>query len=263
MPFPTPGMTPFLPGCQIQFKAAGQAVKILAWQPPPSPVTLLGDGKVTGDNVEAATGQTQLFFSLSFFNYGRSSRKTQKTHRGLISKGGWMVWKAAPCILFPFAFFQLIITVILCCLCRYFSQLLCVCKILRALKITIIRKNSPGKNGVKNKHSQPCSSSCLPATRSFGDEVGYGAVPAQMGICFVGECMSPCFLNTLPLNIKTWFKWTHFMPPYFLPCSLSPLNLFKFSEHFPNYSSFVYIPKTWWIKWYLVLIWNVNRVSRL
>lgn len=84
----------------------GQAVKSLAWQPPPSPVTFLGGRKVTRDNVEAATGQAQLFFSLFFFKYGRSSRKTQKTHRGLISKGGWMPGfeklLLAFCFLLPF-----------------------------------------------------------------------------------------------------------------------------------------------------------------
>lgn len=104
MPFPTRGMTPFLPGCQIQFNAAGQAVKSLAWQPPPSPVAFFGGVKVTGDNAEAATGQAQLFFSLSFFNYGRSSRKT---HQGLISKGGWMPGfeklLLAFCFLLPFS----------------------------------------------------------------------------------------------------------------------------------------------------------------
>lgn len=176
------------------------------------------------------------------------------------------VWKAAPCILFPSAFFQLIITVILCCLRRYFSRLLCVCKILRALKITIIRKNSPGKMVLKTSllslallGARQCQQS------SFGDKGGVwcSSCNAQMGICFVGECISLCFPSTFPLNIKPWFKWTHFMPPYFLPCSLSPLNLLKLSDHFPNYSSFVYIPKTWWIKWYLVLIWNDIRVSPL
>lgn len=107
MPFPTRGMTPFLPGCQIQFNAAEQAEKSLAWQPPPSTVTFLGGRKVTWDNVEAATGQAQLFFSLSFFKYRRSSKKTQKTHRGLISKGGWMPGfeklLLAFCFLLPFS----------------------------------------------------------------------------------------------------------------------------------------------------------------